>query len=394
MSEIEVKNASDKDHYLQAELINLVQSDRSIFEFIQAGSLDGLWYWDLENPEHEWMNEKFWQVLGFDPAEKKHFAQEWQDLIFQEDLEEALDNFHKHVEDPDHPYDQIVRYRKKDGATVWVRCRGLAIRDETGKPIRMLGAHTELTQLKATEERLRKSNAELEAFAYAASHDLKAPLKSISGQLQLLQDAFLTDLPADANTLMSNVHVSLDRMSNVIDGLLEYAQMANHELRCETFDLNELVAGILEDHHGDLKPIAATVFNGTNGMMHSSAVLVRHILHNLISNAVKYRRGDEPLQVNITSEESDLAWCLSVQDNGIGIAEQHQGRIFEFLQRLHTQDEIAGNGLGLCLVAKAAQHLGGSVSLTSKPGEGSTFSVTIPKGGGIENTVSSDCSAD
>lgn len=388
MLETEVKNTSDKDHYLQAELIKLVQSDRSIFEFIQAGSLDGLWYWDLEDPEHEWMNEKFWQVLGFDPAEKKHLAQEWQDLIFQEDLKQALDNFHKHVEDPNHPYDQVVRYRKKDGAIVWVRCRGLAIRDDTGKPIRMLGAHTELTQLKATEERLRKSNAELEAFAYAASHDLKAPLKSISGQLQLLQDAFLTDLPSDAKTLMSNVQVSLDRMSNVIDGLLEYAQMANHELRCETFDLHELVSGILEDHHGDLKPIVATVFNSTNGMMHSSAVLVRHILHNLISNAIKYRRKSERLMVRITSEETDQNWHLTVEDNGIGIAEQHQKRIFEFLQRLHTQDEISGNGLGLCLVAKAAQHLGGSVSLTSTPGEGSTFSVTLPKGGENESIAS------
>lgn len=143
-------------HYLKNEIYGLISSNPDIFEFLQNGSLDGLWYWDLENPENEWLNARFWELLGYDPVEKKHLAKEWQDLIDPEDLKIATDNFNKHCADPSHPYDQIVRYKHKNGKTIWVRCRGVAIRDEQGKPIPMLGAHNDLTQLKELEENLRQ----------------------------------------------------------------------------------------------------------------------------------------------------------------------------------------------------------------------------------------------
>lgn len=149
-----------QNNYLQNELYNLVQNDNSIFEFIQSGSLDGIWYWDLENPEQEWMSPKFWQTLGYDPEQKKHLASEWQDIIFKEDLKLASENFEKHCTDPNHPYDQIVRYRHKNGSTVWIRCRGLAIRDQNGQAIRMLGAHTDITDLKLAEKEVSRLKEE------------------------------------------------------------------------------------------------------------------------------------------------------------------------------------------------------------------------------------------
>lgn len=149
------------EHYLKQELYSLLKLNDSLFEFLQTGSLDGVWYWDLETQKDEWMSPRFWEVLGYDPAERKHLASEWQDLIFQDDLMLAIDNFNKHCADASHPYDQVVRYRHRNGATVWVRCRGVAIRDETGRPIRMLGVHTDLTEQKKAEEGLRKINEEL-----------------------------------------------------------------------------------------------------------------------------------------------------------------------------------------------------------------------------------------
>ena len=163
------------EYYLKKELYEQFQKDSSLFEFLQLGSLDGIWYWDLENPEREWMSPRFWTLLGYDPEDKKHLASEWQDIINQDDLKIALDNFVKHCEDATHPYDQIVRYRHKDGSTVWVRCRGIAIRDQTGKPIRMLGAHTDLTKLKRTEEELLRKTQELEA----ANHKLRETISGI-----------------------------------------------------------------------------------------------------------------------------------------------------------------------------------------------------------------------
>ena len=150
------------DNYLKKELYDLVKTNPSIFDFIQSGSLDGMWYWDLENAENEWMSQKFWETLGYDPLERKHLASEWQDIIFQEDLKVALQNFQKHCADATYPYDQIVRYKHKNGSTVWIRCRGLAIRDENGKAIRMLGAHSDITRLKQAENEIRNLSDEYE----------------------------------------------------------------------------------------------------------------------------------------------------------------------------------------------------------------------------------------
>ncbi|MCO5250188.1 MAG: PAS domain S-box protein [Candidatus Kapabacteria bacterium] len=140
--------------YLKKELYSLIQSDESLFDFIQESSLDGLWYWDLENPENEWMNAKFWTVLGYNPDEMPHKSSAWQNIINQDDLKLASDNFTKHCENPNFPYDQIVRYTHKNGSTVWIRCRGMAIRDKDGKPIRMLGAHQDLSDIKNREQEL------------------------------------------------------------------------------------------------------------------------------------------------------------------------------------------------------------------------------------------------
>lgn len=149
-------------HYLRDELYGLVQKDSSVFDFLQLGSLDGIWYWDLVHPEVEWMSPRFWTLLGYEPSEMKHLASEWQSIVNAHDLQTALTNFHAHAANPAHPYDQVVRYRHKDGSTIWVRCRGIMIRDSSGKPLRMLGAHTDVTALKCAEEQLRQRTVELE----------------------------------------------------------------------------------------------------------------------------------------------------------------------------------------------------------------------------------------
>ena len=151
-----------QENYLKKELYDLTKNDTKIFEFIQSGSLDGIWYWDLVDSENEWMSPKFWETLGYNPEEKKHLASEWQNIIFKEDLNLAFSNFEKHCADPNYPYDQIVRYKHKNGSTVWIRCRGLAIRDQNGKPIRMLGAHTDITDLKEAEKKYSRLMKEYE----------------------------------------------------------------------------------------------------------------------------------------------------------------------------------------------------------------------------------------
>ena len=165
-------------HYLKEELYQQISTCPEIFDFIQEGSLDGLWYWDLQNPEEEWMNPRFWTTLGYDPAKMPHKASAWQDIIFPEDKASAIEAFNRHLEDPSFPYDQIVRFRHQNGSVVWIQCRGMIIRDRKGTPLRMLGAHTDVTALKQKEATLAKiaqdadtARQELQSFLDDA-HDL------------------------------------------------------------------------------------------------------------------------------------------------------------------------------------------------------------------------------
>ncbi|MEM9725592.1 MAG: PAS domain-containing protein [Pseudomonadota bacterium] len=149
-------------HYLERELQALLSSDPDALSFLTDHALDGAWYWDLQDPDVEWMSDGFWRTIGHDPSAKTHRASEWRDLIDPDDLRVALDNFNAHLADPNHPYDQIVRYRRADGGVTAVRCRGVAIRDDAGRPVRMLGTHTDVTRLLELielEERLEADRA-------------------------------------------------------------------------------------------------------------------------------------------------------------------------------------------------------------------------------------------
>ena len=149
-------------NYLEEELEDLLQKDLRIWRFIRESALDGVWYWDLESPENEYMSPEFWKLFGYDPDKKEHLASEWQDAINPDDLEVAKKNLNLHLENPDHPYDQIVRYLCSDGSTAWVRCRGIAVRNEEGKPVRLLGAHNDITeQMEARERRFEATRQEL-----------------------------------------------------------------------------------------------------------------------------------------------------------------------------------------------------------------------------------------
>lgn len=160
-------------HYLKKELYELIRSENRIFDFLQKGSLDGIWYWNLEKPEDEWMSPEFWELLGYDPALMKHNPSEWQGIINADDLNIAVENFNRHLDDESHPYDQIVRYKHANGSTVWVRCRGIAFRDLSGKAVRMLGAHNNVTPLKELEQKQQRNIKALDELYSVTKVDLE-----------------------------------------------------------------------------------------------------------------------------------------------------------------------------------------------------------------------------
>ena len=172
--------------YLKDELYGMVSESREIFDFIQGGCLDGIWFWDIENPENEWMSDRFKAVFGYMPDEIENTSKWWQDNINKDDLKVALENFRKHCEDPSHPYDQVVRYKHKNGSTVWVLCKGKVVEwDNNNRPLRMIGTHTDLTQVKALQK-LLETNSKMAAVGRVAggiAHEINNPVSFIYGNL-------------------------------------------------------------------------------------------------------------------------------------------------------------------------------------------------------------------
>ncbi len=144
--------------YMKAELYDLIKRDSSIFEFIQESALDGFWYYDMENPTRIWMNKKFLSALGYGSVEYPEKLSVLRNIANKEDMVRANDNLLKHCADPNYPYDQIIRYKHRSGKTVWMRSRGMAIRDADGKVTRMIGAQTDVSDLIRQNDILEQCN--------------------------------------------------------------------------------------------------------------------------------------------------------------------------------------------------------------------------------------------
>lgn len=380
-------------HYLENELEHLVSSDISMWHFLQKGSLDGIWYWDLENPENEYMSPQFWEVLGHDPATKKHDPVEWQDIIFQDDLAIALDNFNKHCEDPTCPYDQVVRYRHKDGSTVWVRCRGIAVRDSNGKPIRMLGAHNDLTAVKEAEEaalmradllkiayeEANASNEELKAFSFGVSHDLKSPINTISMILnEVLQEPDkLTD---KQRMLIKSGQDTAKRMRMLVDELSDYTHLIGQSVVKERVDLSQITQQVVEDLKSDICDTNAQLHIEDMPNVHASPVQMRILLQNLVSNAIKYRKKDTSPVIEMKGFDNEMGKMagFTIKDNGIGIDKSQHETVFGLFKRLHRYDEVPGTGLGLTICKRILINHGGQIELRSASNKGSLFTCQFP----------------
>jgi PAS domain S-box-containing protein len=382
-------------NYLEKELYDLIQSDKAIFDFLQNGSLDGIWYWDLDKPENEWMSPKFWEVLGYDPNHMKPLTSEWQDVIFAEDLKNVTSGFNAHCADPNCPFDQIVRYRHKKGHTIWIRCRGIVIRNKKGKPYRMLGAHNNITELKNTEE-FEKLSQYKSDFLTNMSHELRTPLNSILVLSQLLSDNVQGNLSEKEVNATSIIHAAGHDLLQLVDGILDISKIeAGHSfLAPETITLQKMMQPIKAQMSilalvKELELIFEIASNCPIHL-HTGKPQLEQILKNLISNAIKYTdHGQVRVSLTVSTEKIDgffdssephLAIC--VKDTGVGIDASNLTRIFNPFERLEMSAEAArakqGTGLGLSISQSLALALGGVIFAESEPGEGSAITLHLP----------------
>ena len=235
-------------------------------------------------------------------------------------------------------------------------------------------------ELKDVIGELMRSNEELERFAYVASHDLQEPLRTIASFTQLLERRYRGKFDKDADEFMDFVVNASIQMKEQIVGLLEYSRIARHGKEFNHVNTNDILDQTIDNLNSSIKESNAEITYDKLPSVTGDEIQLQRVFQNMISNAVRFRKCEEPLKIHIsayTDEESN-EYVFSVSDNGIGIEEQYSERIFVIFQRLHTRDLYQGTGIGLSIVKRVIERHGGRVWVESELGKGSTFYFTIP----------------
>jgi PAS domain S-box-containing protein len=243
----------------------------------------------------------------------------------------------------------------------------------------------DVTARKAADERLRavaadlaRSNAELEQFAYVASHDLQEPLRMVASYTQLLARRYEGKLDADADEFIGFAVDGARRMQQLINDLLTYSRVGTRALLLEAVDTNGLVDQVASDLAAAIAESKAMVTRDNLPVVWGDSIQLHQLFQNLLANAVKFHRPAETPRVHVSAVQEHGAWRFSVTDNGIGMEPQYLERIFVLFQRLHSRADYPGTGMGLAICKKIVERHGGQIGVSSAPGQGTEFHFTLP----------------
>ena len=241
----------------------------------------------------------------------------------------------------------------------------------------------ELDERRRAEQRLAeyaselaRSNSELEQFAYVASHDLQEPLRMVASFTQLLARRYQGKLDQNADEFISFAVDGANRMQQLINDLLAYSRVGTRGKPPAPTDLTEVLQDAEANLHQAIEKSGAVITHDPLPVVNGDQVQLTQLFQNLLANAIKFRNSTAPL-IHVSAQAREEDWLLSVKDNGIGMAPEHQERIFAIFQRLHGRGEYPGTGIGLALCKKIVERHGGRIWVESAPGQGSTFYFNI-----------------
>ena len=278
---------------------------------------------------------------------------------------------------------------RKDGSQFYANVVITALRDKTGQ-LRGYGKITrDITERVRTEERraksageLKRSNDQLEQFAYVASHDLQEPLRMVASYTQLLAKRYKGRLDSDADEFIAYAVDGCNRMQSLIRDLLAYSRSGAERKALREISGNTALKEALVNLRVSIEDSGAMVTHDLLPAITTDGTQLVQIFQNLIGNAIKYHGTALPLVHVAATKNGDKEWIFSVQDNGLGIAPQYFERIFTIFQRLHGKHEFAGTGIGLAICKKSVEQLGGRIWVESEVEKGSTFYFALPVNGG------------
>ena len=361
----------------------LIESEERLRLSVEAGEI-GIWDWDVARNRISW-SERMFALHGIEPGTFGGKIEDLATLVHPEDRDLLQASIQRSLQDRT-PHRLEFRVLQHGGGVRWLATSARAQYDEAGHPVRMLGAVNDMTERKASEQQLRslnetlqRTNQDLQQFSYAASHDLKEPLRTVSNYLQLLRNRYNGQvLGTEALELIQVAIAGAQRMHALVEALLEYSRAGEvGESTIEPVAAEQAVNDALATLQGSISETGAAISVGPLPTVTANRLHLTQLFQNLISNALKYRSEKTPL-ISISANDRHAEWQFLVEDNGVGILPQFHSQIFGIFKRLHGS-EYPGAGIGLATCKKIVERYGGRIWVESEPGNGSRFFFTLPK---------------
>lgn len=358
--------------------ITALKQQEELYELAALGSNAALWDWDIQNDTLRWSGHSA-RILGFKnnddmPKTTQQFSD---DLVHPDDREKLAETFANHFKIREE-FSIDLRIAKHGNNYQWFAARAQAQWDEDGRATRICGSLTDISTLKETQDKLERSNNDLEQFAATAAHDLKAPLRTISGFLEILKNKYADKLDEEALEYIDFSVKGAQDLGFLIEDLLEYAGLGTEGLNIKSVNLDTLTKTTIRMMKSTIKETGATFEIDPLPTINCDEYKIKSLLNNLIENAMKYK-SNAPPTIKIKVNESAGDWHFAIQDNGIGMEQKNLDDIFLMFNRLHNKQDYSGTGIGLAVCKKIVELHGGKIWAESETGKGSIFNFTIPK---------------
>ncbi len=274
---------------------------------------------------------------------------------------------------------------RKDGSRLYGSLQVSPLVDDRGGDVGSLASLVDITERKLAEERLRiyaenlkRSNEDLERFAYVSSHDLQEPLRTIVSFTQLLERKYRGQMGQEADEYIGYIVDAGKQMQALINDLLEYSRITTRARPSGTVDTEQVLQEVLASLQLQIEESRASVTHDPLPRVKADPSQLRQVFQNLVANAIKFRQAEEPLRIQVSARTAEGMAEFAVVDNGIGIEPQYFDRIFIIFQRLHGRERYPGTGIGLALCKRIVERHGGCIWVESEPGKGTAFHFTLP----------------
>ena len=366
----------EKSKHNQAEKV--LTESKSIYSVLVENSRDGIVI--IQDGVLKFVNAASSELIGHTPEEL--VGTDFLKVITPENQEIVMRRYAERMAGKEVPSMYEISLIRKDGTALPVELNATLINHE-GRPADLIFIR-ETTERKQAEEKLKqtiaelkRSNAELEQFAYVASHDLQEPLRMVSSYTQLLAQRYRDKLDADADEFIGYAVDGANRMKKLINDLLAYSRVGTRGKDFKATNCKTVLDRVLDNLQLAIEDSGSVITHDSLPMVLADDLQLMQLFQNLISNAIKFRAKTTP-KIHISAKKNNKEWLFSVRDNGIGIDMQYAERIFGVFQRLHGRGEYTGTGIGLAICKKIVERHGGRIWLNSLPGRGSTFYFTMP----------------